>query len=472
MVLRRPLVLAVALVLALLFVVTPRADAEVTETGVGSRVREVFGRSGVPGMVAVVVHRDRVVWAGGEGTATGGSAMTADSAVQVASLTKSFTAVAVLQLAESGRIRLDGSVTEQLDELRMGDPRSARITVRQLLDHTSGLTDADTHYYRMINRGASSPRALVAGLDGQRLTTDPGTRHRYANINYVLAGRLVEVASGMAFPDQLHAEVLVPLGLRETTLDAAAAPAGHNSVFGRWFGRRDTSSALRNDPAGGLVTTADDLGRWLIASNGEGLRPLSTGVRSQLVRTSPASGTYGAGWARDDTLPGWWNHGGNRYTYSAAMLRQPVTGWGVAVVVNGASMSDPAYAAALDLASFVEGGGARVTVPSAVAPDRWALVVVLVGAGLATRGLLHAPHWARRRRGHPLRTVLGLLWLMPPIVLALLLPAVASLLVGGIDMSWSMLTYYSLTPVVAVLALAVGSAAVIVGRVVALRRRR
>lgn len=256
----------------------------------------------------------------------------------------------------------------------------------------------------------------------------------------------------------------------DTTLDWNAAPHGHNSVFGAWIPREDTSSRVTRDPAGALVTTADDLGRWLIASNGNGSTPISSSVRSQLESTTPVSGGYGAGWAEDDELVGWWGHGGNRYTYSAYMLRDPSQGWGVAVVVNGATMSDPAYAAARDLAAFVD-GGVPIAVPDAVSVDRWALALTAVAVALGGAGVARSRGWARRRSGRPALTALGLAWLLPPIVLVPLLPPGAGRLVGGIDMSWSMLTYYSLTPLLTVLTVASVCAVVLACRVAALRRR-
>lgn len=447
-----------------------QARADGTGPGIQERVGRAFERSEVPGMVAVVVHGDQVVWAGGVGTASDGTAMTADSLVQVGSVTKSFTATAVLGLVEDGAITLDGSVAAQLPELSMDDARVRQVTVRQLLTHTSGLTDADTHFFGSIHDGASTPRGVVATLADHHLTTQPGTTYRYANINYVLAGRLVEVVTGRSISEQLDQRVLGPLGLRDTALDWDAAPSGHTSVFGVWFGRRDTSSRFNHDPAGALVTTANDLGRWLMASNGHGPTPLPASVRTQLETTTPASGSYGAGWARDEHLEGWWNHGGNRYTYSAAMLRDPDDGWGVAVVVNGASMNDPAYAVARELAALVE-GGEPVTVPSAVAWDRWALLVAAAALALGTVGVLRSRGWARRHPGRSRRTVFGLVWLLPAIAVALLLPPIADRLVGGVDMSWSMLTYYSLSPLLTVITIALACAAVLITRLTALRQR-
>lgn len=193
--------LFVAIVLGVLVMADPVSPAWADGSGgsIEERVNRSWERSDVPGMVAVVVHNDRIVWSGGVGVASDGTAMSADSVVQVASLTKSFTATAVLELVVDGRILLDDSVTAQLPELALDDRRADQITVRQLLNHTSGLTDADTHFFRAINDGAATPHDVVAALSRQRLTTQPGTAFRYANMNYVLAGRLVEVVTGHPF---------------------------------------------------------------------------------------------------------------------------------------------------------------------------------------------------------------------------------------------------------------------------------
>jgi len=426
---------------------------------VQDRALSSFERSGVPGMVAVVTHGDRIVWSGGFGTASDGSRMTSEAVVQVGSLTKSLTATTVLQLAEAGRVDLDASLAAQLPESSLDD----RITVRQLLNHTSGLTDADTHYWHTIDEGARTTEEVTATLRGAETTTEPGTRHRYANVNYVLAGRLVEVVTGRPFAQVVQSDVLTPHEMRSSRLDRDGAPAGSNSVFGTWVAREDASTALDDDPTGSLVTTADDLGRWLIATNGAGTHPLSPFVRAGLQHTTTASGSYGAGWAQDGDLAGWWGHSGNRYTYSAAMLREPVEGWGVAVVVNGASMSDPAYPIAQDLAALVS-GAAPMAVPDALLVDRWSAAAAGIGLLAGVVGVVRARRWAGRRRGRPLLTVLGLVWLVPPVLLATLAPQLASFLLGGIDLTWGMLTYYSLTPLVALLAMGAVSAAVLLRR--------
>lgn len=432
-----------------------------------SNAQQLFEDSKVPGMVAVVVNGDQIVWSGGLGQDSEGRAMTEQSPVQVASITKSFTAAAVIELTQERGIDLDDPVRRWLPDFVMDDPRSSQITVRQLLNHTSGLTDAGTHYYRTMNSGAQSPRDHVAALAGQGLTNVPGARFTYANINYVTLGRLVEVVSGTPLAEQLDQRVLHPHGLADTRLAGDSAPAGSNSLYGRWVPHTDTSNPMVADPAGGLVTTATDLGQWLIANNGRGGRPLDAATREAMVTTSPASRGYGAGWEQDDRT-GWWGHTGNRYTYSGYMMRNPHTGWGVAVVVNGASMSDPAYAIAQNLAALTPDPANAVAeaeaVPDALSTDRLALgvsvVIVLVTALLLWR----ARAWAERRHRQPIRATLGLLWPTLLVIATALTPLGAGNLVGGIDMEWSMLAYYFLTPLVTALLLGASAAVVLLTR--------
>lgn len=134
-------------------------------------------------MVAVVVHGDRIVWAAGFGRDGHSQPMTANSPVQIASLSKSFTAVAVARLARAEGIDLDQPVAGGRPDLTMADTRHRAITLRHLLTHTSGLTDADVHYWRTVDDGAASLDDHVRALRDERLSAAPGTTFRYANVN-------------------------------------------------------------------------------------------------------------------------------------------------------------------------------------------------------------------------------------------------------------------------------------------------
>lgn len=155
-------------------------------------------RVGLPGAVIVITRGNEPLYVHGYGHDSRGNPMTDTTPVPIASLSKSFTALAVMQLVDDGRVDLDVPVVRYLPEFMMADPRSTRITVRQLLDHTSGMADAS--FPEKSLPAPSSLQESVASLREASLSADPGTKFQYHNPNYWVAARLVEVVSGERFP--------------------------------------------------------------------------------------------------------------------------------------------------------------------------------------------------------------------------------------------------------------------------------
>lgn len=140
------LLVAALLGTVVLLVVPARTSwSEPDDESVADSVRAAVGpyleEYNMPGAAVTVTRGTDVLYAGGLGADGEGSPVTADTRMRIASLSKSFTALAVLLLAEQGRLDLDDPVVEYLPELHLDDPRAARITIRQLLDHSSGLAD-------------------------------------------------------------------------------------------------------------------------------------------------------------------------------------------------------------------------------------------------------------------------------------------------------------------------------------------
>ncbi|MGP4103983.1 serine hydrolase domain-containing protein [Nonomuraea sp. KM90] len=142
-------------------------DGPVDTVAIDRCVPAYLNRNGIPGAAVAVVSRDGVVHVAGYGRDSDGADVTEDTAFPVASVSKSFTAVAVLRLVEQGTVRLDDPVVTYLPEFAMADPRARQITVRNLLDQTSGLDDR-----RAPADPAESLRQRVSQLAGVRSVRD------------------------------------------------------------------------------------------------------------------------------------------------------------------------------------------------------------------------------------------------------------------------------------------------------------
>lgn len=205
-------------------------------TEIGDVLRHGVGRGDVPGVVAAVATRDGVLFEGafGRRDITGGTEMTPDTVLWIASLTKAVTAAAAMQLVEQGRLALDAPIAGVLPELgrvqvlagfdAAGAPilrAPARpITLRHLLTHTAGfgydMWNADIKRYLEVT--ASSAPADVSRarrLLATPLTFDPGDRWQYG-INIDWAGRAVEVVSGQRLGDYMRVHIFEPLGMADT----------------------------------------------------------------------------------------------------------------------------------------------------------------------------------------------------------------------------------------------------------------
>jgi CubicO group peptidase (beta-lactamase class C family) len=215
----------------------------------------------IPGLALAVVGADGTIHVGGFGvTDPGGAAITSQTPFILGSTSKSFTALAVMQLVEAGSVELDAPVQRYLPWFAVADAQaSAQITVRQLLNQTSGLSTASGR--RTLTEYSSGDDALenrVRGLRDVALTAPVGTMYQYSNCNYQVLGAIVQAVSGTSFEGYLQTHVFDPLGMTHTYTSKSAAVAnglaiGHRTVFGRPVafdeplprGRRASSSRTR-----------------------------------------------------------------------------------------------------------------------------------------------------------------------------------------------------------------------------------
>ncbi|WP_395298208.1 serine hydrolase domain-containing protein [Kitasatospora hibisci] len=271
---------------------------------------ESVHRAGVPGLFAEVRDGDRV-WRGAAGVAdvATGRPVTAGMRHRVGSITKTFTAAAVLQQVEAGRIGLDTPIGRYLPELVPGE-RGDAITVRMLLNHTSGLAEYLPYAYPSLKAypvlADTGPQSLddhrftrfdPVELIGMGVTAPPvgapgGTPGLYSNTNYLLLGQLLERVTGTTAERCISRDVIERAGLRDTGFPTGPDVDGpHSQLYESWFGMIDPPRDYGVydmswvGPAASLISTVSDLNRFygmLLA--GEIVSPSSLAQMQRTVR--------------------------------------------------------------------------------------------------------------------------------------------------------------------------------------------
>ena len=416
-----------------------RAQAALDTGAIDRFVLEQMAAQRVPGLALAITRGDRVLYLRGYGEARDGAPVTPETQYFVASLTKSFTAVAVMQLVEAGRIDLDAPVQAYLPEFTLADPAvAARITVRQLLNQTSGLGDRGFPAMRLPQPATLEER--LVSLRAARPVAPPGTRFIYHDVNYQILARLVEVVGGEPFSDDVRAHVLAPLGMGRTfsALTSAEAVAradglaqGHLNLFGIPIASDEEPGFFAG--SGGIVSTAADMARYLVmhATGGrlDGATILSPeGVAALHTPPPGVDGGYAMGWIATsvDGMPVL-EHNGILSTFYADMAILPETGEGIVLLYNINSVAH----GSLGFPQIRRGLIALLTgsepSPSGLGVRGFELIaglVTLAGLALAVRGILRLPRWADRARVRPAwRAAPGILWKLVPAALALALPA-------------------------------------------------
>ncbi len=226
----------------------------------------------LPGLGYAVIIDGDVVLEGGLGRrdAATPSPVDTDSVFRIASMSKSFTALAVLKLRDAGRLRLDDPVAQHVPELLnwpLATADAAPVTVRQLLAHAGGLPEDNPQGDRQL---ALSPHAFSAWLrSGVPQASAPGSAFEYSNLGYMLLGRLVTQVAGRPYQDYIRDEILQPLGMQATVWSPAAVPAARLALGHRPKGDGWEPEPLLEDGAGGamggLLTTPRDLARFVAA---------------------------------------------------------------------------------------------------------------------------------------------------------------------------------------------------------------
>jgi CubicO group peptidase (beta-lactamase class C family) len=288
----------------------PPAVTARLKAALDARLERLRARYGMPGISASIVFPDGSVWQGTAGLADVAAArpVTDDTAFSVASVSKTFTAALILALIDDGRLSLDSTARSILPRLRI----NRAITVRQLLDHTSGLRDffygANIDHALLVRPGRVWDAARSLRYLG-RPYSKPGRSWHYSNTNYLILGMLAEAVGGAPVADQLRERFFGPLGLDRTFYQAVESPLGPVARGYRFVGtgrdlpaidlsdRSDTvpftSVVTAAGAAGSIATDAIDLARWAQALYGGDV--LSAASRAAMVADLKVTARYAPG---------------------------------------------------------------------------------------------------------------------------------------------------------------------------------
>lgn len=273
-----------------------------------ARLAEIDGLMGrytgnVPGASLLVIRDGKAIVRRGYGYADLGARVQAgpDTNYRLASMSKQFTAACILLLKQDGKLRLQDRVRKWLPELPASDDR---ITLYQLLTHTSGLID----YEDLIPPGRTSQLndadVLSMIASQQRFYFEPGSAYRYSNGGYVLLGLIVQRVSDMDLADFMKTRIFQPLGMEHTLMyehdrgpQVTDRAYGYSDINGKWTRTdQDTTSATRGD--GGIYSSIDDLARWDVALYTDKLLNADSrrAAFTPHTATDDPSIAYGFGW--------------------------------------------------------------------------------------------------------------------------------------------------------------------------------
>jgi CubicO group peptidase (beta-lactamase class C family) len=186
---------------------------------------------GVAGLAIGIVHGEQVYSRGfGVKSIETQKPVTADSLFHLASISKTFVASAVVQLAEQGKLELDAPLITYLPDFILADERCQQITVRQMLSHTAGMPDSDDYGWDHPEYDDQALERYVRSLADEKLIAAPGEKFAYSNIGYEVLGLLIARASRMSFEDYVKQYLLLPLGMNSSTFLKTEVPPEHAST--------------------------------------------------------------------------------------------------------------------------------------------------------------------------------------------------------------------------------------------------
>lgn len=310
----------------------------------------------IPSIAAMVVDDQNILWTGAFGKTNLEQNRSANTSTicSICSITKSFTAVAIMKLIDEGKLNLDDKVKDILPffEVNQKFPEGGAITIRSLLSHASGLPGNTEHsYFTAPNFSFPTQTEFRSVFRDLKTESEVGTDVSYSNIGYALLGEIVEKVSGVSFEAYLEKEVLSPLKMSETYIGTSTIQDDKRKAIGytalnrnRTRNRVSTFDPKAMNPAMGLWTSIYDLAKYaswqfrlIDASKTEILKP-STLKRMHTVQSRSKNGysNWGLGFEviKGSNGDDWVSHGGTCPGFVSLLQLNLTTKMGYAIMIN------------------------------------------------------------------------------------------------------------------------------------------
>lgn len=359
-------IVAAALASACIVVCEPPTDAAIASAA-DKLAAQTLAETGAVGLSVAVARHGRVILSKGYGLAEVEHDVkaTADSMFRMGSITKQFTAAAIVRLVEQGKIGLDDPIAKHVHGY---NTQGREITIRHLLTHTSGIKSYTKVRRIMVDEPERefSRQEILDMVQNEPLEFEPGTRFEYSNTGYFLLGMVIENVSGKQYCSYLQDEFFAPLGLTRTRCDSNL-----EIIKGRAQGYTIAGDELVNDrglatgtsfAAGGLLASAHDLVVWADAlAAGKVVSPASyKQMSTPFALAGGAVSGYGFG-LFIDSLDGHARiqHGGDIFGFNAMLARFPDDDVTVAVMSNSLPVSSTRLATLLSRAALGLSDGTR-----------------------------------------------------------------------------------------------------------------
>jgi CubicO group peptidase (beta-lactamase class C family) len=404
----------------------------------------------IPGMALAITEGDQIIYSEGYGTAGEGRRVTPDTPFYIGSQSKSFTALAILQLVERDKLDLDAPVQTYLPWFRIADPQaSGQITIRHLLQHTSGLSESS---YAATLPPDASLESLVRDLSRARLAAPVGTQMEYFNPGYSALGLIIETVSGQSYGEFINEYIFTPLKMENSFTDPTAASTaglsqGHSQIFMLAVPRKQTF--YQSDlPAGFIISTANDLARFLmvLGNKGEldGVRVLQPeNVELMFTPNTALNNTYGLGWyISEDDGETRITHGGDTELFHTSVLLLPQKDLSLVLLFNENHLLkdfneyDTIF---WSIAAMLTGNPVPSERLSSIVYGWGLFMLWIVFLGVAVRKLFLLPQWRTKMiswnsRRRWLDIMKHLLWIAISIVIVTII--VPSFLNRGFNLRW------------------------------------